>query len=167
MTMHGSVSAVGGGRRAHAFEVSSRGAVQAAQSHQIRGNPVEETAVIVLRFGSGALGTINVSDTVQAPWSWEFTSGENAAYSHTQEICYQIGGTKASHHPNKPSWWVPLEREQLSYKSQDPLGLQIVNFCEVIRGVAQPVVSGREGLNTLRVIDAVKRAANSGDLVSV
>jgi hypothetical protein len=29
------------------------------------------------------------------------------------------------------------------------------------------VVSGREGLKTLRVIDAVKRAAETGDLVSV
>jgi hypothetical protein len=28
-------------------------------------------------------------------------------------------------------------------------------------------VSGREGLKTLRVIDAVKRAAETGDLVSV
>jgi len=44
-------------------------AVQAAQSNRVRGNPVEETAVIILHFASGALGTMNVSDAVQAPWS--------------------------------------------------------------------------------------------------
>ena len=54
-----------------------------------------------------------------------------------------------------------------SYEKEDPLGLQIANFCGVIRGTAEPVVSGREGLKTLRVIDAVKRAAETGDLVSV
>lgn len=151
-------------------------AVQAAQSNKVRGNAVEETAVIILHFASGALGTVNVSDTIQAPWSWEFSTGENPAYSRTQEICYQIGGTSASlaiphldlwHHPSQASWWAPIACERLSYKPEDPLGVQIANFCAVIRGSAEPVVSGREGLNTLRVIDAVKRAAESGTRVPV
>lgn len=43
---------------------------------------------MILHFASGALGTINVSDAIQSPWSWEFTAGENPAYSHTQEACY-------------------------------------------------------------------------------
>ncbi|BBO14623.1 hypothetical protein ABIA00_006616 [Bradyrhizobium ottawaense] len=118
------------------------------------------------------MGTVNVSDTIQSPWSWEFTAGENSAYSHTQESCYQIGGTRASlaipqldlwHHPSKASWWAPIERERLSYENEDPLALQIANFCGVIRGTAEPVVSGREGLKTLTVIDVVKRAAETGD----
>ena len=122
------------------------------------------------------MGTVNVSDTIEAPWSWEFTAGENPAYSHTPETCYQIGGRQASlalpqldlwHHPNKASWWAPLERERLSFVPLHPLGLQIANFCAVINGTAKPVISGREGLNTLRVIDAIKRAAESGSLVSV
>jgi len=151
-------------------------AVQAAQSNRLRGNEVEETAVILLHFASGALGTVNVSDTIQSPWSWEFTAGENSAYGHTQESCYQIGGTRASlaipqldlwHHPSKASWWAPIERERLSYENEDPLALQIANFCGVIRGTVDPVVSGREGLKTLTVIDAVKRAAETGDFVSV
>ena len=151
-------------------------AVQAAQSNRVRNYAVEETAVIILRFASGALGTVNVSDTIEAPWSWEFTAGENPAYSHTPETCYQIGGRRTSlalpqldlwHHPSKASWWAPLERERLSFVPQHPLGLQIANFCAVINGTAKPVVSGREGLNTLRVIDAIKRAAESGSLVSV
>jgi predicted dehydrogenase len=63
--------------------------------------------------------------------------------------------------------WAPIERERLSYEKADPLGLQIANFCGVIRGKAAPVVSGREGLKTLGVIDAVKRAAETGDVISV
>ncbi|WFU69239.1 hypothetical protein [Bradyrhizobium sp. CB2312] len=55
----------------------------------------------------------------------------------------------------------PIEREQLSYEKADPLSMQIANFCGVIRGTADPVVSGSEGLKTLSVIDAIKRAAET------
>ena len=39
-------------------------AVQAQTSNIVRGNEVEETAVILLEFANGALGTVNVSDSV-------------------------------------------------------------------------------------------------------
>jgi len=149
-------------------------AVQAAESRGLRGYEVEEVAVILLHFASGALGTVNVSDAIQAPWSWEFTSGENPAYTHTPESCYNIGGTGGSlsvpyldfwHHPARADWWTPLERERIPVLHDDPLGLQIANFCSVIRSTAQAVVPAREGLKTLKVIEAVKKAASSGELV--
>jgi predicted dehydrogenase len=150
--------------------------VQAQESNALRGNDVEETAVILLRFANGVLGTVTVSDTIVAPWSWEFTSGENPAYTHTQETCYMIGGTRGSltvpyldlwHHPTTPSWFEPIERERLPAEAADPLGLQVQNLCGVIRGSAQPVVSGREGLKTLQVISAVKQAAATGRTINV
>jgi len=70
--------------------------VQALESNHFRGNAVEDTAVILLRFASGAMGTVNVSDTIAAPWSCEFTSGESPAYTHTPETCFWIGGTRGS-----------------------------------------------------------------------
>ncbi|WP_342740553.1 hypothetical protein [Bradyrhizobium sp. B117] len=69
--------------------------------------------------------------------------------------------------PEQGQLVAPIEREQLSYEKADPLSMQIANFCGVIRGTADPVVSGREGLKTLSVIDAIKRAAETGDLVSI
>jgi len=150
--------------------------VQAMDSNQFRGNTVEETAVILLRFASGALGTVTVSDKIVSPWSWEFTSGENTDYTHTEETCYMIGGTHGSltvpyldlwHHRNKPDWLDPLDRHRLPVEAQDPLALQVRNLCDVIRGTAKPVVPGREGLNTLKVIAAVKQAAETGTLIHV
>jgi predicted dehydrogenase len=47
----------------------------------------------------------------------------------------------------------------------DPLRLQIEQFCRVIRGEEPPLVSGREGLLTLKVIAAVQQAAASGQTV--
>ena len=150
--------------------------VQAMESNALRGNAVEETATILLRFANGVLGTVSVSDKIVAPWSWELTSGENPAYSHTAETCYQIGGTRGAltvpyldlwSNRGEPSWWEPIEHERLPATTQDPLGLQIRNFCAVIRGTAQPVVSGREGLNTLKVIAAVKQAAATGRTIDI
>ena len=148
--------------------------VQALESNAVRGNAVEETAVILLRFAGGALGTVTVSDTVVAPWSWELTTGENPAYPHTQEACYQIGGTHGSltipqldlwRNRDKRSWTQPIAPERLAYEPQDPLRLQVRQFCKVIRGEEPPLVSGREGLETLRVIEAVKRSAATGEIV--
>jgi len=70
--------------------------VQAQESSAIRGNDVEDTAVILLRFANGVLGTVNVSDAIVAPWSWELTTGENPVYPRTGETCYFIGGTHGS-----------------------------------------------------------------------
>jgi predicted dehydrogenase len=50
-------------------------------------------------------------------------------------------------------------RERVPYIPDDPLALQIRHFCDVIRGEAAPANTGREGLNALKVIDAIKRSA--------
>jgi predicted dehydrogenase len=150
--------------------------VHALESNALRCNAVEETAVILLKFRNGVLGTVNVSDKIVAPWSWEMTSAENPDYTHTQESCCMIGGTLGSltvphldvwHNPTKPSWWEPIVSERLPVEHKDPLGLQVRNLCNVIRGTASPVVSGREGLETLRVIEAVKQAAATGKAVAI
>jgi predicted dehydrogenase len=150
--------------------------VQAQESNAVRGNAVEETAVILLRFASGVLGTVNVSDSVVAPWSWELTTGENPAYPQQDQSCYQIGGTHGSltipqlelwSNPDKRSWWEPLVRERVPFTPEDPLKVQIRHFCEVIRDGATPVVSGREGLNTLKVVEAVKRSAATGAMIRI
>ncbi|WP_085033589.1 Gfo/Idh/MocA family protein [Ensifer aridi] len=151
-------------------------AVQARESNAVRGNAVEETAVILIEFKNGVLGTATVSDSVVAPWSWEMTTGENPAYPRTEQSCYMIGGTHGSlavpslevwRNPGKRSWWEPLDQKRVEVDDEDPLVLQIRQFCKVIRGGEPPLVSGREGLETLRVIDAVKRSAATGERIEL
>ena len=55
------------------------------------------------------------------------------------------------------------DRPRPVYSEQDPLSLQMRHFVRVIRGDAEPLVSGREGLRTLEVTLAVKDAASSGE----
>ncbi|MBX5155873.1 Gfo/Idh/MocA family oxidoreductase [Rhizobium sp. NZLR8] len=149
-------------------------AVQAMESHAVRHHAVEDTAVVSLRFANGVLATLNGSDAVAAPWSWEATTGENPAFPHYAGHCYQIGGTKGSlaipdltlwTATSKPNWLEPLAEERVPFEAADPLCRQLRHFCDVIRGDAAPLVSGREGLATLRVVEAIKRSARSGQMV--
>ena len=149
---------------------------QAYESNIFRSNPVEETAAILLRFENGVLATISVSDAIVAPWSWELTSGENPVYPRTEESCYLIGGTRGSlaiphldfwHSQDKRGWWEPIHRERLPVETEDPLALQIRHFCHVIRREQHPLVTGREGLDTLKVIIAVKESAATGQSVQI
>jgi len=149
--------------------------VQASEMNAIRGNPVEDAAAMILRFESGALGTFSVTDAVPSPWSWELTAKENPAYPPTQESCYWIGGTKGSlalpnaalwSYPGPEGWWDPISLTPQNFGSGDPLLAQIDNFAGVIRGIAEPVVSGEEGLKSLAVIEAIKEAARSGTIVT-
>jgi predicted dehydrogenase len=47
----------------------------------------------------------------------------------------------------------------------DPLANQVEQFAAVIRGEQEPVVTGRAGLNALRVTEAVAEAARTGLVV--
>ncbi len=138
--------------------------VHSVLSSKTRGHDVEDSAAIALRFQSGALGTMSVSDTIVAPWSWELTSGENPAYPKTDQSCYQISGTNGSlslpdlglwHYGGKKSWWEPISKTVMSVENENPLTLQIRHFCDVILGKCEPLVSGYEGLQSLRIIHAI------------
>lgn len=151
-------------------------AVQAVESRAVRGNAVEDACVIILEFENGALGTMNVADCIPAPWSWELTSGENPAYPQTDEACYVIGGTDGAlelprvrlwRHEGKRSWWEPLSATTAPRPSGDPLVLQAEQFARVIRGEEPPLVSGREGVRTLQVIEAVKASARDRQRVTI
>lgn len=145
--------------------------VQAMESRSIRGFEVEDGAAILLGMESGALGTVCVSDTAVAPWSWEFTAGENPAYPNVPTSCYEICGTHGSlsvpdmmlwQHPGKRGWWEPIEGTRLDTDVIDPLVAQLDHFFAVIRREAAPLVSAYEGFRTLQVVEAIKAAADSG-----
>jgi predicted dehydrogenase len=152
-------------------------AVQAFASHATRGFPVEDTVAINLRFASGALGTFMLSDTAACPRSWEQTSQENKAYStYPDEDCYVIAGTfgslsvptmrlKSYAKAEDRSWWKPFEENIVPMRRDDPLAHQMEHFGRVVRGEAEPIVSARDGLQNLRITEAIVLAATSGKIV--
>lgn len=150
--------------------------VQAQSAPSRRGFENEDVAVALLRFASGALCTINVSDSIVAPWSWELTSAEYPIYPATTESCYLIGGEAGAlsipdlrlwRHEGETSWWNPINGTAVAVERSDPLVNQIAHFAEVIRGRAAPLVTGAEGLKTLRVIEGIQRAARTQTRVDI
>ena len=150
--------------------------VQAQAVESIRGFENEDVAGALLRFRNGAIGTISVSDSIVSPWSWEMTSKENPVYPATSESCYLIGGSHGSlsipdltvwGQSSERDWWKPLETASMVYEAADPLYNQIVHFINVIKKVENPIVSGREGLRTLRVIEAIQKSALTQQSVKV
>ena len=154
-------------------------AVQAFASNATRQFEVEDTVAINLRFEGGALGTFLLSDTAASPKSWEQTSQENKDYTtYPDEDAYVIIGDRGSlavptmrlkTYPNdrERSWYKPFICETIALERADPLARQIEHFGRVIRGEATPLVTGRDGLQNLRVVDAITIAAKSGKAVDI
>jgi predicted dehydrogenase len=154
-------------------------AVQAFASNAVRGFVVEDTVSINLRFASGALGSFLLSDTAACARSWEQTSRENPAYpSYGDEDCYVLTGTlgslsvptmrlKTYADAQEASWWKPFSEDRLAVQREDPLARQLAHFAQVVRGQAQPLVSVRDGLQNLRVTEAIAEAARSGGVVTL
>jgi predicted dehydrogenase len=65
------------------------------------------------------------------------------------------------------SWNKPFVSETILVERADPLALQIEHFAAVIRGMAEPLVSGRDGLQNLRVVDAIVKASQNGSTIDV
>ena len=153
-------------------------AVQAFSSNATRGFKVEDTVAINLRFDNGALGAFLLSDTAASPKSWEQTSQENKAYStYEDEDAYTIIGATGSlgvptmrirYYEKKEdrSWFKPFRTRTEPVQREDPLTNQIEHFAAVIAGEAAPLVSARDGLQNLRVTDAIVEAARTGQVVS-
>jgi len=148
--------------------------VQAMSSNNVRGFDTEDSAVVLLKFASGALGTMSVSDTVKSPWSWEMTSAENPDFSSTNQSCYMIGGTKGSlsvpdlslwKHEGEGHWKSPISATSFAKTNVDPLVTQLRHFIDVIHSNATPLVSGEEGLKSLKVVEAIKHSATTGQTV--
>ena len=142
--------------------------VQAQAVRSLRGYENEDIAAAILTLDNGALVTITVSDSVSSPWSWELTASENPVYPETKQSCYLIGGSNGSlsvpdlqlwKSHAEPDWWKPIYSEKVTHETADPLVNQIKNFSAVIAGREPPLVSGEEGLKTLRVIEMIAKAA--------
>jgi predicted dehydrogenase len=150
--------------------------ILAATANAARGYAVEDTFAATLRFRNGALGTLTVSDAVQAPWAWELTAREEPEFAWESEHSCMIGGTRASlaiptlerwHNERGGGRGDPTVRSRLYYKPADPMREELLHFVRVAKGEAAPVVSAEEGSRTLACVLAINRSAETGKWVDV
>ncbi|MFT3719202.1 Gfo/Idh/MocA family protein [Pseudorhodoferax sp.] len=148
--------------------------VQAQVSSAVRGFAVEDTAGALLRFASGALATLAVSDATVAPWNWDLAAGEAAHYAKQDVDAIFLSGTEASltlpqlqiaRYRGKRGWHEPLTLERTPVHRGDPYVEQLRHLRAVAEGREEPVCSGLDGLRTLQATLAVHEAARSGGTV--
>ena len=75
--------------------------------------------------------------------------------------------TKTYADAQQASWWLPFEVGAVDLVREDPLKRQLDHFVQIILGQAEPLVSVRDGLQNLRVIEAIAQAVRTGQAVHV
>ncbi|HSU43151.1 MAG TPA: Gfo/Idh/MocA family oxidoreductase, partial [Casimicrobiaceae bacterium] len=101
---------------------------------------------------------------------------KTAYAAYPVEDCYTVIGTQGSlgvptmrvrcHDPgSERSWYRPFTTRTVAFESKDPLAVQIAHFVAVIRGDATPLVTARDGVADLRVVEAIAEAATTGRTV--
>lgn len=150
--------------------------VQAIGSSALRGHAVEDTAAVTLRFASGPLGTLLVTDAGPSPWFWEIAAEQSLTFPHQRASCYRVVGERASlalptlelwEHEGGADWRVPLARRSLRAEHESCYVAQLENLVAVVRSEAEPVVDARDGAMALAATLAVARAAAEGRTVAV
>jgi predicted dehydrogenase len=66
-----------------------------------------------------------------------------------------------------PSWWEPFEERRLETKREDPLARQLQHFVAVARGLEIPRVSIRDGFLNMVAVEAICRAAETGQRIKL
>lgn len=143
--------------------------VNAEQTKSQRGHEAEEGAAILLRFGSGVVGTFLLSDATPSSHTFEQATGENPMLPKSGRDIYRIFGTEGSfsvgdmkitkhREGDEKSWTSRLEETVVPVGDEVPFDEQINHLVRVVRSEEQPVCSGTDGLRAVVVCDAIKRA---------
>jgi predicted dehydrogenase len=123
--------------------------------------PVDIHAVLLMRYNTGALGTLYVSFDNRAPKNiLEFRGSKGVAVCEgtlwresTGQVTVTVEGSTETFEPERDT--------------PNPYVLQIEHFRDCVREGRTPLISGEEGLKDLRVCLAAYESAESGGSVLI
>jgi predicted dehydrogenase len=143
---------------------------------------VEDSAVAALRFGGGALGSILVSNSqkpgIYAKVHIHGSSGASAGVQTDGGAMFVAGMSGVLEPPVNDLWTVPGEEARLAeWKAEDEaffkkidatwyfFALQNADFIDAIREGREPAVTGRDGREAVRLIEAIYASGRKGQAV--
>jgi predicted dehydrogenase len=145
--------------------------LQAMRSNMARHFEVEDTACVMLRFRSGALGTITLSDAAAAPWNWDLAAGEAEHYPRQAVDTHFVAGSHGSlalpsldywTYRGQRGWHALLTRERTTPHRANPYVEQLHHLRAVIEGTEPSRCTAADGLATLAATLAVGESARTG-----
>jgi predicted dehydrogenase len=132
------------------------------------GVPIPQTRCISLRFANGVVGSLMMSDL---PRSLAADAVLPERYQD-EDQCVITGRLCSLSLPDlclrrytaseEGTDWMPFETSQLTARRLDPMMEQLRHFCRVVQGEQEPLVSLNDGIENLRVTEAVAIAFISG-----
>lgn len=143
---------------------------------------VEDTAVAIVRFASGALGHIVVSNS-QNPALYgkvmvQSGTGASLGVQTDGGAMFIAGMSNITEPPINDVWTVPGESELLPqwqredrefFESIEPTtyyhALQIRDFLQAILEDRQPAITGDDGRNTVEIFAAIYRSQHEGGII--
>jgi predicted dehydrogenase len=142
-------------------------------SHARRHFAVEDTAAALFEFDNGCLATLICTDAGFSPWTMEQGSLENPRFPHSGQSAYRLVGTRGSlelpvlRHwcaslPDEIGWDRSIAATNLAVAYRDPFQAQLEHFQRLVRLDEPPVVSVRDGANTLTATLAVLQSGREG-----
>ena len=145
---------------------------------------VEDTSIAVIRFGSGALGNLVLSNSQNPGISGKvWVHGSNGATVGVQTdggSMFIAGMTAVLEPPVNDVWTVPGEEEMLARWQKEDADffagidatkhyhrLQIQEFLQAILAGRPPMISGEEGRKTVEIFTAIYRSQRDGRPVAL
>ncbi|KAK5130852.1 hypothetical protein LTR08_001624 [Meristemomyces frigidus] len=151
--------------------------VHAEKTLSQRGHEAEEGAAILLRFVSGVVGTLILSDATPSPYNFEAATGENPLFPKAGKDVYRIFGAEGTlsvgdmkvyrYDGKDKSWTSELDESTLEVDDAVPFDEQVKHLVRVVQGQEQPRCTGEDGLQAVVVCDAIKRALAQGGAVDI
>lgn len=151
--------------------------VYAIGNNNIRNHEVEDSVSILLESSEGFTVSYFVSDGIPSPWSYELTTGENVNFAQNDDNSYYFMGTKGSitfpefkiytYSNNAQGWYHTLNKERVSVLENDPIKEELLHFIDVLKGETNPLVTGEDALNTMKVIWGIKQSMEEKSIIQI
>jgi UDP-N-acetylglucosamine 3-dehydrogenase len=141
-----------------------------ARTGRRRHERFEDWATIILAFEGGVTGVIEVNwmTPIKARTLTLTCEQRLVSVDYTRQALVVSSARLHDYDPSDLSQ-IPLEYDvhETQLRWQEPLKRELVDFLDAIRHGREPLVTGRDGLEAIRIIEAAQQADRTGSAIQI